>query len=729
MKALRVILAVASVCLANSAGAEIHTLVAAQKLNPPNGLYPQFGEDVAIDGGFIIVLAKSDTGHAAFLYRRDLSTGKFAYQYSLLALATAADATGDVAMKNGIAAIRMGNEIRIFEHSGANYVHAHSATPLTHPGGIAISGNSVLVGGDGCTDDAVVYQKGADGNWGIAGRLDDHQGACHPEGLQVDLNYDYALLSARGDDHATAWHRDSAGNWTTAGTLTLPSGSAVGDFPFALENMTAVSPGNHVFRRSGSSWTRTGRFIPVNFDATAHTGAYQVVDRDGVLVTIEPHVTAAAGAPDYPVPYAYLETTPGHFDQVAMMNAGGLTQRVDVSARTVVAASGGGSVSPDIVQVFYLPTPLMPPSPIVNDFESQDVSGLSFDGGQFIVGLVNRGVLYGRYLLEQNTDRGMAVAVANDSDWTGYQKIEADIQQADTSNVTWCGPVLRYVDANNFYYGIVQFFGTSSVTYSIHKRIDGVDTLLKAATRKEDLTTRRHFEFLVDGSGNLALSSDDVGVVGATDTTLTHGRAGFASFMTVCDFDNLHIAGTEFALFPLFRDEIVNDKVSPVDGKKFSTVGGHWVKQFSGSFYEGISQETPVGDALAFIGVPVEDQSIYSIARVDSFNSSTTGGWFGLLARYQDSKNYYYAAIRSTNRIQIRKVVNGVITVLASEPFTAVPGQDHLIEFQVINDELRLFVDQKLVARANDDSFTSGQYGIGTHSATATWRQVQVSQP
>ena len=35
----------------------------------------------------------------------------------------------------------------------------------------------------------------------------------------------------------------------------------------------------------------------------------------------------------------------------------------------------------------------------------------------------------------------------------------------------------------------------------------------------------------------------------------------------------------------------------------------------------------------------------------------------------------------------------------------------------------------KLVVSADDDSFTSGQYGIGTHSATATWNMVWVTQP
>jgi len=86
-------------------------------------------------------------------------------------------------------------------------------------------------------------------------------------------------------------------------------------------------------------------------------------------------------------------------------------------------------------------------------------------------------------------------------------------------------------------------------------------------------------------------------------------------------------------------------------------------------------------------------------------------------------------AIRSKNQIQIRKVVNGVTTILAAAPFTAQAGTDHDFTFSVINDQLHLLVDGVLVAAAHDDSFSSGQYGIGTYRATATWKSFVVSQP
>ena len=65
----------------------------------------------------------------------------------------------NVRMKNGLAVVQFGDQETIYEYTGGDYVAGQSATPIRHPGGVAISGNSVLIGGDGCDYDAVVYQK------------------------------------------------------------------------------------------------------------------------------------------------------------------------------------------------------------------------------------------------------------------------------------------------------------------------------------------------------------------------------------------------------------------------------------------------------------------------------------------------------------------------------------------------------------------------------------------
>jgi hypothetical protein len=100
-----------------------------------------------------------------------------------------------------------------------------------------------------------------------------------------------------------------------------------------------------------------------------------------------------------------------------------------------------------------------------------------------------------------------------------------------------------------------------------------------------------------------------------------------------------------------------------------------------------------------------------------------------------DSRNYYYLSVRSSNQVQIRKVVNGVTTVLASKSFT-VPGNDFSrLTFRVVGNELsgylwnREFATNRLLVSAIDSDLPSGRYGVGTYRAAASWSYINVTQP
>jgi hypothetical protein len=115
--------------------------------------------------------------------------------------------------------------------------------------------------------------------------------------------------------------------------------------------------------------------------------------------------------------------------------------------------------------------------------------------------------------------------------------------------------------------------------------------------------------------------------------------------------------------------------------------------------------------------------------RLDGFGSSRTGAWFGVLARYVDAQNHYYVTARDNGQIQIRKIVNGVITVLASANYPAAVGQTLDVRFLVVNDQLQLWMDGVLVASAHDRDITEGQYGLATYRAAATFWTLDVFQP
>ena len=707
MKVFRIALAaLAAIILLGPARAEVRTIWPAQELVPPNQTFTQFGLAVAIDGGAIIVLAEYEGGQAALLYRRTTTNGPWTYRRTLLSVGGPHD-RASVRMKNGLAAVQFGDLVTIFEYSGGDYVRGRGATSFRRPGGIAISGNSILVGGNDCDYDAVIYQKGADGNWGLTGRMDDHQGECRPDGLNVELNYDYALLSVPMTNQVTAWRRGSGTglNWVRAGNLEKPPGSAVSAGQVALQNATAVAPGSFVFRRSGTTWTPQPMLAPVDY-ANGTGSASDVRYRDGVLLTTEAWTNRDARL------HAYLERSPGRFEHVAIVYTHSTPADHDVSGRTVVATS---LPMPNnwfrVVQVFNLPTPLEGPSTIVNDFEQRDLSGFTFEGGQFA--LATRGT---NDVLERTNVTGVGVALVNGSDSGGFQRIEAALTP-NYSGAGWVGVVVRYVDADNYYY--VAFRNDN--TFGIYRRLNGVNTLLSDWQLYEPLS---RVSVTSDGE-SLWVENGRHDRGSARDTSLRHGRAGLATFQTRADFDDVLVDATE----PIFFQQKAYVPGYSDYSRPFTELGGRWelVSDGFGGF-AGLAQVDVNASALAFGGTPVENQEVIGVVRFDAFGSSQQA-WFGLLARYVDARNHYSLTVGRTNLLQIRKQVNGVSTVLASVAFTAVPRQFHEYRLRVVGDQLHAYVDGELVAWARDGDIARGKFGIGTYRARAMWQAANAIQP
>ena len=698
------------------AQADVRSLHPTQTLpKPTNPSYQHFGVGLGVDGPHIIVLAMNENAagntHAALLYRRN-SNGAWVYRRTL-ATATGFLVRNEVRMKNGIAAVQFGGQVSLFEYAGGDYVPARVAAPIRHPGGVAISGNSVLIGGDGCDYDAVVYQKGTDNTWRITGRLDDNTGSeCDVWGTEVALNYDYALVRPHYGEVTAAWRRNGAAlDWVPAGVLSLPPDLGHSESPYTLQGATAVGNNGYVFRRSGSStWSPQGKATSVDHDNSFGV-TFDAVYRDGVLVTSESWY--------WPILRAYLETSPGQFDHVASLQTSDNASLHDISGRTVVAVAREAITSRWDVEVFTLPTPLRAPQPVVNDFEDRNVSDLTFNSGQFA--LATRGT---DDVLAQNSSSTLAIALVTDTDWTDYQRIEADITPTFGAGDSWAGLVARYVDANNYYFAVIR----ANNAYGIYKRVNGVNTLLGEG----NFNATSRFALVVDGNNIFLRTGDGDGLQsfpGGTDNSLTHGRAGLVTWQARADFDDVHAAGTdEYLLFLREYGFGGNDNESGLD-----ELSGDWqvieVSDSEESYLDGLAQRDTSGNAVAIIGTPVANQEIGARMRVDAFAASQQGAWFGLLARYVDARNHYYVTVRSTGQVQIRKIVNGVITVLGTANFSAVPGRYYDVRFLVINDQLQLYVDGTLVASAHDRAIASGKYGLATYRAAARWATFRVLQP
>jgi hypothetical protein len=247
------------------------------------------------------------------------------------------------------------------------------------------------------------------------------------------------------------------------------------------------------------------------------------------------------------------------------------------------------------VRVFTLPAQMRAPTPVVNDYEDRNASDFTFNGGQFA--LATRG---SDDVLAQSSNAGLAIATLNDTDWTDYQKVQADITPSFSGAGSWVGLVARYIDANNYYYVAIR----AEQTYGIYKRVNGVDTLLYESYFYNTMTPTFRATLAVDGN---RISVDFGFQQGPTitDNSLTHGRGGVATWLARADFDDVHVAATDVYL--LFEREYGpggSDYQSDLD-----ELSGKWqvleISDEEESQLVGLAQTDTSGDARAVIGTPV----------------------------------------------------------------------------------------------------------------------------
>jgi pectate lyase len=137
------------------------------------------------------------------------------------------------------------------------------------------------------------------------------------------------------------------------------------------------------------------------------------------------------------------------------------------------------------------------------------------------------------------------------------------------------------------------------------------------------------------------------------------------------------------------------------------------------------------GDARALIGSTTDDQIVSVRARPVAYAASSTGQerWVGLMARYRDDQNYYYLTLRSGNSLSLRKLVNGVPTIIATVPATVTLGTWYSLRLEVTGNQLRAWLNDALLIQATDSTHTRGRSGLVTAKAAADFDDYLAYQP
>lgn len=699
-------------------------LQSTESIPSPDPTYTSFGNLVAIDGDWAIITGEkiddpndefSAVTQTAYLYRR--VNARWVLQRELVEVQSSVGYTSraGLAMREGIAVVRLGG-VHIFELSGGDYV-ARNESILS--GGIGsdidISNRRILLGSGDCAWNGVILEfSSANNRWEEVTTLPGQpKDGCDDEfyGGPVEISGDLAWVANAG-----VFLRSGGTTWNLVPGWSLP--------PAQLSSGDTALSGTNVFR-SGSG--RHGTHV-LNRDAS---GAWQVEDR----LRIVNGMYSGGNAWEIGTEGDFLFTA--NYDELFELvvnvfqrrsngrygHAGKVIPRAGEGAsfwgfassgRRLLLSNGSGAVG-------YLEVPATLATPAVRHSTfNADAAGWTAVSGQFATAPAQAGSGNPGRVYRQSSVTGEAIATLDNSDWTN-QGVEADVRPTQfNGNDRWVGLATRFIDAANYYYVTARRSGN----LLLRRKVNGVFTTLASTTLPVAINT--DYRLRLEAAGDrLRVFVNGVEVLEAHDAALRHGRAALITYMAKADFDNVVV--TPSPSTPVYADRF--HYFNSVDWDETPT--GTWLApvfdDLGGGASFGLRQTSVAGDARIAVGVPTDDQVVQVTAIPRSFAGSDR--WFGVMARYMNASNYYYMTVRSSNTLSLRKLANGVVTVLATVPLTVSADSSYALRLEVVGSRLRGYVNGRLLVEATDSTHARGIGGAAMYKTSADFIDYRAYQP
>src|SRR5215207_2984171 len=150
---------------------------------------------------------------------------------------------------------------------------------------------------------------------------------------------------------------------------------------------------------------------------------------------------------------------------------------------------------------------------------------------------------------------------------------------------------------------------------------------------------------------------------------------------------------------------LFTDNFEDGNAKGWTKSGGTWSVVPDGS--QVYKQASTGSDARSRSGS--SGWTNYAVqARVKALSFNGTDRFVALLARAQSNTSYYYLTLRSSNRLELKKLVSGSSTTLASKAFTVSAGTWYTLRIEASGSSLSAYVNGTLQLSAADGQFASG---------------------
>jgi hypothetical protein len=114
-------------------------------------------------------------------------------------------------------------------------------------------------------------------------------------------------------------------------------------------------------------------------------------------------------------------------------------------------------------------------------------------------------------------------------------------------------------------------------------------------------------------------------------------------------------------------------------------------------------------------------QSIQADITPRAYATGTGDRWFGLMIRHIDPNNYYYITVRNANTVMLRRMLNGVVTTLASAPLQVVLNRPYSLRLEAQGQQLRVYSEGRLLLSAFDSGLSHGRPGLTLYRTQADY--------
>ena len=701
----------------------------------PDSAYTDFAADVAVDGDYALATAgrfaadptgatEGDNFLTAFLFKRSGNSWQLVKRLEEYREIPNLRLPPAVAMQNGIAVVQT-QETDFWQLTATGWVRQPAAVTREAPGPyLAIDGGRAINGDGGASWNARVYEN-IDGTWKtavtLAGKPRLEGGDSDFRGGPADISGAWAVVQQINGDQdpvpETFVFHDYGG---TTGWNAMPYGGMrppVGATTFGDE--VAIRWPDVFVAGSNESGTYVFREIPAQ--------GFELATR---IQTVDSFMGAGvagsfAKSADLVLQHAWsfdrsasvinvfrqrADASYEHVAQLAAKNGESLGRSISISGRRILVGDNGNGR----VHYFELPASLATPTLVQDTFTTGNGNGWTTSAGsRFATVAAGRSRVF-----RQSAAGGAARAVLSGSDWKA-QAIEADIRpvQFAAAGASF-GLATRFQDDQNFFEVTVR----NSGVVQLRRMAGGRERTFASASFKP--VAGQTYRVRLESIGTLhRVLIDGKLLVDADITGPTHGRAALVTDHTQADFDNVIVS-------PVLQSTIyANNFEKNAPGPwQFSGLG-FWNLLTDGSVV--YNQSSVAGDARASIGAPTDDQIVRVRARLDTFASpdGAQERWFGVMARRTDDRNFYFLSLRSSNFASLRKIVDGVTTTLGTVPLSVVPATWYSLRLEAVGDQLRGYVDGKLLIEATDDSLPRGTAGPVMFKAATDYDDFVSYQP